>query len=83
MCTRAQSETSSTGHSHTTTYGMSTILPEHSCTHECYRLHLVEKLRVFEIEIKKLATTLPVNDFIWYRSQIEDLFDQALLGGLR
>ncbi len=82
--TRSEShgEATTFGHSRSVSFGTSTTDVEHSCTNQCARLHLSGKIQTLESELRKLAKTLPVNDFIWYRSRVEEAFDAVLFQGL-
>ncbi len=75
-------ETSAFSHSRGVSSGTSTTDSEHSCTAQCARLHLSEKIQTLEQELRRLCRTLPINDYIWYRSRVEQAFDEILFQGL-
>ncbi len=89
---RSESHSETIGHGETRTFGhsrsvgvnsgISTTDGEHSCTAQCARIHLSEKIQTLEKELRELAKTLPVRDWQWYRTRVETAFDEILLQGL-
>ena len=79
----------SSDHCHSVTHGFShshtagravteseymTGTADHTCTGPCARIHLGARLREFEQHLHQISTTLPVQDFLWYRDSITATF---------
>lgn len=57
--------------------------PDHICTSQCAHIHLSARIQDFEQHLQQLATTLHVQDFLWYRDSIAATFTTIWKGTTR